>query len=63
MILGKDNIERLLLPVGTGDWATFSRDSYCVDKTLMIKELIDSKTRAASRASRTSAATSIPAEA
>ena len=40
MILGKDNIERLPLPVGTSDWATFSRDSYCVDKTLMIKELI-----------------------
>ena len=40
MILGKDNIERLPLPVGTSDWATFSRDSYCVDKTLMIKDLI-----------------------
>ena len=47
MILGKDNIERLPLPVGTSDWATFSRDSYCVDKTLMIKELIDAKTRVA----------------
>ena len=47
MILGKDNIERLPLPVGTSDWATFSRDSYCVDKTLMIKELIDTKTRVA----------------
>ena len=35
MILGEDNIERLPLPVGTSDWATFSRDSYCVDKTLM----------------------------
>ena len=23
MILGKDNIERLPLPVGTSDWATF----------------------------------------
>ena len=34
-------------PVGTSDWATFSRDSYCVDKTLMIKELIDTKTRVA----------------
>ena len=34
-------------PVGTSDWATFSRDSYCVDKTLMIKELIDAKTRVA----------------
>ena len=39
MILGKDNIERLPLPVGTSDWATFSRDSYCVDKTLMLKQL------------------------
>ena len=47
MILGKDNIERLPPPVGTSDWATFSRDSYFVDKTLMIKELIDSKTRVA----------------
>ena len=47
MILGKDNIERLPPPVGTSDWATFSRDSYCVDKTLMIKDLIDAKTRVA----------------
>ena len=47
MILGKDGVERLPLPVGTSDWATFSRDSYCVDKTLMIKELIDTKTRVA----------------
>ena len=47
MILGKDNIKRLPPPVGTSDWATFSRDSYCVDKTLMIKELIDTKTRVA----------------
>ena len=45
MILGKDNIERLPPPVGTSDWATFSRDSYCVDKTLLIKELIDSRSR------------------
>ena len=43
MILGKDGVERLPPPVGTSDWATFSRDSYCVDKTLMIKELIDGK--------------------
>ena len=27
MILGKDNSERLPLPVGTSDWATFSRSS------------------------------------
>ena len=47
MILGKDGVERLPLPVGTSDWATFSRDSYCVDKTLMIKDLIDTKTRVA----------------
>ncbi len=32
-------------PVGTSDWATFSRDSYCVDKTLILKDLIDSKAR------------------
>ena len=32
-------------PVGTSDWATFSRDSYCVDKTLILKDLIDSKSR------------------
>ena len=24
-------------PVGTSDWARFSRDSYCVDKTLILK--------------------------
>ena len=47
MILGKDNVERLPPPVGTSDWATFSRDSYCVDKTLLIKELIDTKMRVA----------------
>ena len=47
MILGKDGVQRLPLPVGTSDWATFSRDSYCVDKTLMIKELVDTKTRVA----------------
>ena len=34
-------------PVGTSDWATFSRRAYCVDKTLMIKELIDSETSVA----------------
>ena len=45
MILGKDNIWRLPPPVGTSDWATFSRDWYCVDKTLLIKELIDSRSR------------------
>ena len=39
MITGKDNIKRLPPPVGTSDWATFSRDSYCVDKTLLIKDL------------------------
>ena len=32
-------------PVGTSDWARFSRDSYCVDKTLILKDLIDSKSR------------------
>ena len=47
MILGKDGVERLPLPVGTSDWARFSRRAYCVDKTLMIKELIDSETTVA----------------
>ena len=47
VILGKDGVERLPPPVGTSDWVTFSCDSYCVDKTLMIKELIDTKTRVA----------------
>ena len=47
MILGKDGVERLPPPVGTSDWARFSRNSYCVDKTLMIKELIDSETTVA----------------
>ena len=47
MILGKDGIERLPPPVGTSDWATFSRRAYCVDKTLMIKDLIDSETSVA----------------
>ena len=28
-------------PVGTSDWARFSRTSYCVDKTLILKDLID----------------------
>ena len=32
-------------PVGTSDWARFSRDSYCVDKTLILKDLIDAKSR------------------
>ena len=31
-------------PVGTSDWARFSRTSYCVDKTLILKDLIDSET-------------------
>lgn len=30
MILGKDNIKRMPFPVGTSDWATFSRRAYCV---------------------------------
>ena len=30
-------------PVGTSDWVRFSRDSYCVDKTLILKDLIDAK--------------------
>ena len=47
MILVKDGIEWLPPPVGTSDWAAFSRKAYCVDKTLMIKDLIDTKTRVA----------------
>ena len=31
--------------MGTSVWATFSRDFYCVDKTLILKDLIDSKSR------------------
>ena len=34
-------------PVGTSEWETFSQDSFCVDKTWMIKELVDLKTRVA----------------
>ena len=30
-------------PVGTSDWARFSRTSYCVDKTLILKDLIDAE--------------------
>ena len=30
-------------PVGTSDWTRFSRTSYCVDKTLILKDLIDSE--------------------
>ncbi len=32
---------KLQPPIGTSDWATFSQKSYCVDKTLLIKELVD----------------------
>ncbi len=34
-------------PIGTSDWATFSQRSYCVDKTLLIKELVDRTTSVA----------------
>ena len=34
-------------PVGTSEWETFSQDSLCVDKTRMIKDLVDLKTRVA----------------
>ncbi len=45
--VGKKTCTEGLLPppVGTSDWVTFSRDSYCVDKTLILKDLIDSKSR------------------
>ena len=35
--------ELLPPPVGTSDWARFSRTSYCVDKTLILKDLIDAE--------------------
>ena len=35
--------ELLPPPVGTSDWARFSRTSYCVDKTLILKDLIDTE--------------------
>ncbi len=38
---------KLQPPIGISDWARFSQDSYCVDKTLFIKELVDKKTRVA----------------
>ena len=28
-------------PAGTSEWVVFSQDSLCVDKTRMIKELVD----------------------
>ena len=31
-------------PVGTSEWETFSQDSLCVDKTQMIKEIVDNVT-------------------
>ena len=34
-------------PVGTSEWEVFSQDSLCVDKTRMIKDLVDLKTRVA----------------
>ena len=34
-------------PAGASDWAGSSRDSYCVDRTLIIKDPIDSKSRVA----------------
>ena len=34
-------------PVGTSDWVRFSRTSYCVDKTLILKDLIDSESTVA----------------
>ncbi len=34
-------------PIGTSDWATFSQNCYCVDKTLLIKDLVDRTTRVA----------------
>ena len=37
--------EKLPPPVGTSDWARITRKSYCVDKTLILKDLIDSKSR------------------
>ena len=33
----KRKVRLLPPPVGTSDWARFSRTSYCVDKTLILK--------------------------
>ena len=43
--VGKKTYTEGLLPppVGTSDWVRFSRTSYCVDKTLILKDLIDSE--------------------
>jgi len=39
--------ERKPLPVGDSDWFEFSQTSYTVDKTLLIKDLIDDRTKVA----------------
>jgi len=35
------------LPVGDSEWADFSRKSYTVDKTLLIKDILDDRTKVA----------------
>ena len=38
---------KLPLPIGRSDWARIAQNDYCVDKTLMIKELVDAHTAVA----------------
>ena len=34
-------------PIGRSEWARIAASDYCVDKTLMIKELVDAHTSVA----------------
>ena len=38
---------KLPLPVGDSDWTRIVQRTYCIDKTLMIKDLVDAETRVA----------------
>ena len=52
-MLGMDEVRKTCItgklppPVGTSEWEVFSRDSLCVDKTLLIRDIVDAKTRVA----------------
>ena len=52
-MLGMDEVRKTCItgklppPVGTSDWAEFSRKCFCVDKTLLIKDILDSETSVA----------------
>ena len=52
-MLGMDDVRKTCItgklppPVGTSDWAEFSRKCFCVDKTLLIKDILDSETSVA----------------